>query len=129
MRLLLDTHIVLWAAADDGDLPGRRAVALVDDPTNTLVFSAATIWEIAIKTGLGRADFAIDPQLLRRSLLANGYEELPVTGAHAAAVAGLPRHHKDPFDRLLVAQAIVEDLTLVTVDSEIACYDAPLIRL
>ena len=90
------------------------------------MFSAISLWEIAIKTGRGRDDFRIDAGLLRRSLFDNGYAELPVTGAHAAAVAGLPPIHKDPFDRMLVAQATVEGLTLVTSDPAIANYPGPI---
>ena len=123
MRLLLDTHIVLWAAVSTDDLPGRRAMSIIDDPQSELLFSAATIWEVAIKTGLGDPRFEVDPHLLRRELLSNGYDELPITGAHAAVVARLPRIHKDPFDRILIAQAMVENLPLVTVDDDIARYD------
>jgi PIN domain nuclease of toxin-antitoxin system len=118
---------VLWAAASTDNLPGRRAMSIVDDPQNELLFSAATIWEIAIKTSLGDPRFDVDPHLLRRELLNNGYDELPITGAHAAMVARLPRLHKDPFDRILIAQAMVENLPLVTVDDDIARYDLQII--
>lgn len=131
MRLLLDTHILLWAAAGGADatspeaMPGA-AEALILDPDNQLVFSAASIWEVAIKSGLGRSDFRVDAHLLRRGLLDNGYEELPITGAHAAAVGQLPPIHRDPFDRLLVAQAAAEGLTLLTSDAVVARYPGPI---
>jgi PIN domain nuclease of toxin-antitoxin system len=101
---------------------------LLDDPANDLLFSAASLWEIAIKQGLRRDDFQIDPRLLRRSLLDRGYIELAITGAHAAAVAGLPAVHKDPFDRILVAQSLVEGITLLTSDPLVAQYPA-LVRI
>lgn len=134
MKYLLDTHLLLWAADFSGavqrvgGLPAA-AVALISDPVNEMIFSAVSIWEVAIKTGRGRTDFAVDPQLLRRGLLDNGYTELPVTGAHAAAVIGLPDHHKDPFDRLLVAQATVEGITLLTADAKLAAYPGPVLRV
>ena len=90
-----------------------------------LVYSAASIWEVAIKSGLGRADFTVDPRLLRRGLLENGYTEMPVTGSHAAAVDRLPPIHRDPFDRILVAQALVEGQTLLTADEVVARYRGP----
>jgi PIN domain nuclease of toxin-antitoxin system len=125
MRLLLDTHILLWGAVEPERL-SRVASSLIDSPDNEMVFSALSLWEIAIKAGRGRADFRIDAAMLRRSLFDNGYAELAVTGAHAAALAGLPPIHKDPFDRMLVAQAIVEGLTLVTSDPAVAKYPAPI---
>ena len=125
MRLLLDTHILLWAA----NAPERLSAAtraLVENPNNDVVFSAISIWEIAIKTGRGRDDFRLHAGFFRRGLFDNGYTELPMTGAHAAALAGLPAIHKDPFDRMLVAQATVEGLTLVTSDPAIANYPGPI---
>ncbi|KNY22921.1 twitching motility protein PilT [Methylobacterium sp. ARG-1] len=95
---------------------------LIGDPANTLVFSAASLWEIAIKSGLGRDDFRVDAKRLRTGLRDNGYVELFVTGAHAAVVAGLPPLHRDPFDRLLIAQARIEGLELVTADRIVAHY-------
>ncbi len=121
MRLLLDTHLLLWAAAEPERLP-VAAAALIEDEGNVLIFSAASLWEVAIKAGLGRADFAVDAGVLRRGLVDNGYEELAVTGAHAAAVAALPPLHRDPFDRMLVAQALVEGVGLVTADAGLAGY-------
>lgn len=123
MKLLLDTHLLLWAAGDQ--LPGQIAV-LIDDADNELVFSAASIWEIVIKNGLGRPDFSVDPHLLRRGLLDNGYVELPITSEHGLAVSRLPNHHKDPFDRILVAQAVVEGIMLLTSDPVVAQYPGPI---
>ena len=88
--------------------------------------SAASLWEISIKSGLGRADFSVDPRLLRRGLLEHGYAELYVTGVHATAVDLLPPIHKDPFDRLLVAQAQIEGMTLLTMDAIVARYPGPI---
>jgi PIN domain nuclease of toxin-antitoxin system len=118
---LLDTHILLWAAAGSDRLTSA-ARRLIGDPANTLVFSAASLWEIAIKSGLGRDDVQVDAKRLRTGLRDNGYVELPVTGAHAAAVAELPPLHRDPFDRLLIAQARIEGLELVTADRIVAQY-------
>jgi len=125
MRLLLDTHILLWGAIEPERL-SRAASALIESPDNEMVFSALSIWEVAIKTGLGRADFRIDAGILRRGLFDNNYAELAVTGAHAAALAGLPAIHKDPFDRMLIAQAAVEGLILLTSDETIAKYPGPI---
>jgi PIN domain nuclease of toxin-antitoxin system len=125
MRLLLDTHILLWGAVEPERLP-KSASSLIESPDNEIMFSALSLWEIAIKTGRGRADFRIDAGILRRSLFDNGYVELPVTGAHVAALATLPPLHRDPFDRMLVAQATVEGLTLVTADPGIAKYPGPI---
>jgi PIN domain nuclease of toxin-antitoxin system len=121
MKLLLDTHILIWGAVEPERLSGS-AVALIEDAKNDLIFSAASLWEIAIKTGRGRADFRVDAGVISRGLLDAGYAELPVTSAHAAAVAGLPPIHRDPFDRMLVAQATTERLTLVTADPVVAKY-------
>ena len=123
MKLLLDTHLLLWAAADSGQLPAA-ARALIGDPQNEPIFSPASLWEIAIKSGLGRLDFQVNARLLRRSLLDNGYLELAVTSEHAVSVDTLPPIHKDPFDRLLLAQAAVEGITLLTSDPLVAEYAA-----
>ena len=125
MRLLLDTHLLLWAAGEPDRL-SARARTLMEDPGNDLVFSAASLWEITIKTGLGRADFQVDPHLLRRGLIENGYEELPITSQHALAVGQLPDVHRDPFDRILVAQATVEGLLLLTRDPLVKAYPGPI---
>ena len=125
MNLLLDTHVLLWAAGASGRLPAEGRT-LLEQPETQPVFSAASIWEVAIKTGMGRPDFRVDPHLLRRGLLENGYTELPVTGAHAVAVALLPPLHKDPFDRILIAQAQVEGITLLTADAIVGRYPGPI---
>lgn len=125
MKLLLDTHLLLWAAGVPERLPDE-ARALLEDEDATPFFSAASLWEVAIKNGLGRADFSVDPRVLRRGLLENGYVEMAVTGAHAVAVDLLPPIHKDPFDRLLIAQARVEGLTLLTADRIVARYPGPI---
>lgn len=125
MRLLLDTHVLLWAAGSPERLsPSARA--LIEDPENDPHFSAASLWEVAIKSGLGRDDFRVDPRVLRRALLEHGYTELPITGAHAVAVDLLPPIHRDPFDRLLVAQAQIEAMTLLTADTTVADYPGPI---
>lgn len=121
MILLLDTHLLLWAAAGSDRLPAR-AVDLIQNDANQLLFSAASIWEVAIKAGLNRPDFKISAGRLRRGLFENGYDELPISGRHAAAIANLPDIHKDPFDRILLAQAQIEDLTLCTSDRLLADY-------
>lgn len=124
MKLLLDTQLLLWAAGEPARL---RAVAqrMLEDPRNDLHFSAASLWEVTIKASLGRDDFTVDARVLRRGLLDNGYTELPVTGEHTVAVVGLPPLHRDPFDRLLVAQASVEGITLLTADPVVAKYPGP----
>ena len=125
MKLLLDTHLLLWVAGEPGRV-STEARNLIDNPENELVFSAASLWEVVIKRGLGREDFKADPRLLRRGLLDNGYSELPVASDHVVAIDSLPLIHKDPFDRILVAQAIVEGITLLTTDSLLAQYPGPI---
>lgn len=125
MKLLLDTHLLLWTASAPERL-GRRARKLIEDDDNEPMFSAASLWEIAIKSGLGRDDFEVDAGVLRSALLDNGYGELPMTGAHAVAVAGLPPLHRDPFDRMLVAQSAIEGITLLTADKAVAAYPGPI---
>ena len=124
MKLLLDTHVLLWAAGQPERLP-LAARELLDDPRNEPIFSSASLWEIAIKSGLGRDDFQVNARLLRRGLLDNGYGELPISSEHAVAIDSLPPIHKDPFDRLLVAQSMVEGITLLTSDPLVAQYPAP----
>jgi PIN domain nuclease of toxin-antitoxin system len=128
MKLLLDTHLLLWAAQGVDHL-SLDARALMSESENELIFSVASIWEIVIKCGLGREDFRVDPYLLRRSLLDNDYRELPILSAHAVAVGALPPIHKDPFDRMLVAQAIVEGITLLTSDEQVSQYSGPVRRI
>jgi len=125
VKLLIDTHLLLWAAADSGRLPAE-ARTLMEDRQNELSFSPANIWEVAIKRGLGRSDFRADPRLLRRGLLDHGYNELAITSMHAVAIDTLPPIHKDPFDRMLIAQSITEGVTLLTADPVIARYPAPI---
>jgi PIN domain nuclease of toxin-antitoxin system len=121
VKYLVDTHLLLWAAGETKKL-SRTAKRLLDDDSAQLWFSAASIWEVAIKNSLGRKDFRAEPRQLRRGLLDNGWNELPVTSEHAAAVMDLPAVHKDPFDRMLVAQTQIEGLTLLTSDDAIADY-------
>ena len=128
MRLLLDTHLLLWAAGPSPRL-SIEARRLIDDPDNELVVSAASFWEIAIKSGLRRPNFRLDAPLFRRNLLNNSYQELAVTGEHVVAVVALPLLHRDPFDRILVAQSIVEGITLLTSDPRVAQYPAPVRRV
>jgi len=122
--VLLDTHLLLWAAAGDRRLPDA-VVSRLEDWANQPLYSAASIWEVVIKSGLGRKDFSVDASLLRRGLLDNGYRELPITGAHALAVARLPNHHRDPFDRILAGQANAEGIELLTADRTLAAYPGP----
>jgi PIN domain nuclease of toxin-antitoxin system len=125
MKLLLDTHILLWAAQGVEHLP-LDAHTLMNDRENELLFSVASIWEIVIKCGLGREDFKVNPRLLRRSLLDNDYREQPIFSEHAVAIEALPPIHKDPFDRMLIAQATVEGITLLTADAQLAKYPGPI---
>ena len=125
MSLLLDTHILLWAAGPEDRLSPETASRLQDHEEH-LVFSVASIWEIAIKSSRRRDDFRIDGAELRRVLLASGYEELPVSGPHALETSNLPPIHGDPFDRILIAQARYEGLTLLTADRRIARYPGPI---
>lgn len=128
MRLLLDTHLLIWSAnssAATGPM-SAEAAELIDDEANVLHFSAASIWETAIKYALKRVDFTVEPHAFRKGLLDNGYQELDVTGEDAAFVGGLLKLHGDPFDRLLVAQATVNGLVLVTADEKLARYPGPI---
>lgn len=125
MKLLLDTHLLLWAASEPERL-SAKARRLISDPKNELLFSAASLWEVAIKRGLGRSDFRVDTRLLRRGLVDNGYSELQITSDHVVTIESLPPIHKDPFDRLLVAQATVEAVTLLTADPLVARYPGPI---
>lgn len=128
MKLLLDTHVLLWAAGEPSKL-SRDARDAIDDLNNELLFSVASLWEVSIKRCLGRSDFNVDPRLLRRGLLDHGYEELTITSHHVVAVDSLPTLHKDPFDRLLVAQAIIEGALLLTTDSLLTKYPGPVQRV
>ena len=121
MRLLLDTHIVLWTL-DDSPKLGARARELMTARGAECFVSAVSFWEIAIKAGLRRKDFRMDADKLIEACVAAGLRLLPFSPAHAVRVARLPRHHADPFDRALVAQALVEPLTLLTRDAALAPY-------
>jgi PIN domain nuclease of toxin-antitoxin system len=121
MKFLLDTHLLLWAAGQPERL-SKPARELIENPDNMLFFSAASIWEIAIKSSLGREDFKADSRLIRRGLIDNGYREVAISSEHAAGVQALPLIHKDPFDRLLIAQSLVEGMPLVTVDPILSQY-------
>lgn len=128
MKYLFDTHLLLWAAAMPERLREKARAILLDDSA-TVFFSAASIWEVAIKSGLGRADFRADARILRRGLLESDYEELAISSRHAAEIASLPEIHRDPFDRILVAQAIVEGVELVTSDAIVARYPGPIAKV
>lgn len=128
MRLLLDTHFLLWAAGLEGRMP-PEAREMMADPGNMLVFSVASLWEISIKHSLGRGGFQADPRGMRRGMRDGGYEELTISGEHAVAAGALPPIHRDPFDRMLIAQATVERMVLLTVDSRIAKYPGPIRKL
>jgi PIN domain nuclease of toxin-antitoxin system len=125
MKLLVDTHLLVWAAYNPKRLT-KAARALIEDFENELVFSAASLWEITIKQSLGRQDFHVNGTLLRRDLLDNGYAELSITSEHALYTDQLTHTHKDPFDRILLAQVILEGITLVTNDRELAKYQGPI---
>lgn len=124
MKLLLDTQIVIWAATDDPRL-SARARSLIATEAEAVAFSVINIWEIAIKSALGRADFTHAPRRLREQALRAGWAELPVMGAHALALSGLPDIHGDPFDRMLVAQARAEGMVLLSVDRTLLRYGDP----
>jgi PIN domain nuclease of toxin-antitoxin system len=125
VKLLLDTHLLLWSAGYPEKL-SKKAAEWIDAKENELFFSSANIWEVVIKRALGREDFKVDPRVLRRGLFDNGYSELPIASEHVVAIENLPLIHKDPFDRVLIAQAQVEGITLLTVDPKIAEYSGPI---
>lgn len=127
MKILLDTHVLLWAAGDVKKLT-RKTRALLDDPDNLLLFSSVSLWEICIKQGLGRNDFQVDARQLQRGLLDNGYHELAITSAHALAVNDLPALHRDPFDRMLLAQSRVEGIPLLTADGQVLRYGGSILK-
>jgi PIN domain nuclease of toxin-antitoxin system len=124
VKLLLDTHLLLWAAIRPAKLP-TAARKLIENPRNELMFSVVSLWEIAIKHALGRTDFRIDPHVFRRGLLESNYTELPILAEHVLATVNLPSLHHDPFDRLLIAQAMVEGIVLLTADAALARYAGP----
>ncbi|STX55659.1 Ribonuclease VapC22 [Legionella beliardensis] len=126
MKVLLDTHLILWAAGFPNELP-IKARDIIEDESNELFFSAASIWEIAIKSSLQKDNFAVDVRVLRRNLLDNTYIELPIESVHAVFIQNLPPIHKDPFDKILIAQATQEGITLLTSDSIVAQYPGPIL--
>jgi PIN domain nuclease of toxin-antitoxin system len=128
MKLLLDTQILLWAAGQPERL-SALARRIINDARNQLFFSAASLWEVAIKSSLGRRDFRAEAGPLRRGLVDNGYDELAITCQHAVAVGTLPPIHRDPFDRMLVAQAAIEGILLLTADPVVAQYPGPVRRI
>jgi len=125
MRLLLDTHLLLWMAGPSERL-SPTARRMIEDPANDLVFSVISIWEAVVKTSRKRPDFVVDPEAFRTNLIANSLREIQVTGEHALALMTLPPIHRDPFDRMLVAQAMSENLTLLTSDDQLARYPGPI---
>lgn len=126
MKILLDTQMLIWATVWPELLP-KKARQLIASAENDTYFSPASLWEVTIKNGLNRPDFRIDARVLRRQLLDNGCLELAITGAHAIATGDLPPLHKDPFDRLLLAQAKSEGISLLTSDETLAGYAVPVI--
>ena len=123
MRLLLDTHAALWWLADDDRL-GAASAQLLADPASEVLLSAAVVWEVAIKRSLGKLDA---PEDFAATLIGAGARPLPISVEHADAVAELGWHHRDPFDRLLIAQAMIEQAVLVTNDPALQAYGTPLI--
>ena len=125
MKFLFDTHVALWTLFNDSRL-SREAREIVSNPGNEFVFSVCNIWEIAIKRGLNTPNFQHDPREIRQYLLRNGCEELTIHSRHVVEVDSLPPIHIDPFDRILIAQAMVEGITLLTADAVIAKYPGPI---
>ncbi len=128
MNLLLDTHVALWAIADSPKLP-LKARELIASPRTNVWISTASIWEIAIKYSLGRGDMPISGQAALRYFSESGYRQLPIEAEHAVAIEDLPAHHSDPFDRILVAQALVEPMRLMTHDATVALYSDTIIKI
>jgi PIN domain nuclease of toxin-antitoxin system len=126
MKLLLDTQMLIWATFCSAKLPDQ-ARQLIVDRDNDIFFSPASLWETAIKNSRNRLDFQVEARILRSRLLDCGYQEMPITGIHAIAVSDLPLLHKDPFDRLLLAQAKTEGFSLMTTDATLEAYPAPVI--
>lgn len=128
MNLLLDTHVALWAITDSPKLP-PKAMELIASPRTNVWISAASIWEIAIKHSLGRGDMPLSGQDALRYFLDSGYRLLAIEAQHAVAVEELPARHNDPFDRILVAQALVEPMRLMTHDARVALYSDTIIKI
>lgn len=127
MVVLLDTHVLLWALDSPQRLPDDMAAQL-ESPETTVYFSAASIWEIAIKTALGKIDFHYSPEDIAQAARDSSFVEIPISAAHSAKVAHLPLHHRDPFDRLLIAQALLLPAQLITTNAALAPY-SELVRL
>lgn len=125
MKYLVDTHLLLWASSEPERLP-KIHHQIIANPDNELYFSVVNLWEIAIKTSLGRKDFCIDVSIFRKALKENGYQELVISGEHILLLTTLPQIHKDPFDRILVAQAISAGMYFLTADEVIAQYPGPI---
>lgn len=121
MHILLDTNILIWSLTQPERLAKTAGPALVD-PENEVFFSAVSIWEIAIKFGLHRADFTVEPRAIARQAAKNGFVGLPLAIETAASVATLAAHHRDPFDRLLIAQALAGPMQFYTADAALAVY-------
>jgi PIN domain nuclease of toxin-antitoxin system len=128
VKCLLDTHILVWAASSPDRL-SDKALEVLSSEHNDLIFSVASIWELTIKARLGRPDFKVDAALLQRGLIEAGYSELPISGLHALAVADLKGMHRDPFDQMLLAQAHVEGMTLVTSDRVLATQEGSIMAV
>lgn len=128
MNLLLDTHVALWAITDSPKLP-KKAREMIESPKTSVWISAASIWEIAVKHALERGDMPVSSQDAVRYFRESGYRSLPVEAEHAMAVEELPAHHQDPFDRILVAQALVEPMRLMTHDPVVARYSDTIIKI
>lgn len=128
MNLLLDTHVALWAITDSPKL-SKKAREIIESPMSSVWISAATIWEISIKHSLGRGEMPVSGHDTLHYFRKSGYRFLPVEAEHAAAIEGLPAHHNDPFDRILVAQALTEPMRLLTHDSMMARYSDTVIEI
>lgn len=128
MNLLLDTHVALWAIADSPKLP-QTARELILSPRTNIWISAASVWEISIKHALGRGDMPVSGHDAMRYFRESGYRFLPIEPEHAVAVESLPAHHQDPFDRILVAQALTEPMRLMTHDPLVALYSDTVIKI
>ena len=124
MRILVDTHIILWAAANQ---VSEKVKSILENPNNTLYFSSASIWEIEIKNSRGKEDFNVDAKRLCLNLRFAGYEELGIISEHAFLISDLPKIHKDPFDRIMIAQALYEDMFFLTDDKILIKYPGSII--
>jgi PIN domain nuclease of toxin-antitoxin system len=124
MKILVDTHMLVWLAAATARLP-LAAREIIEDPDNEIFFSSASIWELTIKHSLGKGEIPVHPRVLHTALAAHDFQEIAITSLHGLAAGSLPPIHKDPFDRIMIAQSIAEDCILITSDRMLARYDAP----